>query len=218
MREGIIVYLWLIALAGICNAQKLPQSPPAPQLRTNLVSTNAPAPPAGMATKGYGLGSNGTLFLTYPLDWKESVKHSVQKDRVFDAAFFAPPGGNDFNLMIEIANIGENNTKLLDTRARLLEAAQTAGKGELANAVEKLPDVHDLKGDQVGGAYFRITDKTWTNAPANREAPDRQFKYLTRGLAKAGPLVLTFGYVADDTNGESAALDVVRSARFVKGD
>src|SRR5690242_18337536 len=113
MRKGIIVYLWLMALAGICLAQKQTQPQPPQPSQTNLVSTNAPAPPPGMTTKGYGMGSNGTLFLTYPLDWKGSLKHVREGNRTYDAAFFTPPSGNDFNLMIEIANVGENNTKLL---------------------------------------------------------------------------------------------------------
>jgi hypothetical protein len=193
----VVLAAWL----GSARAQEPASTGPA--VAAGKPASGAPAE----NQKGYLLGTNGTLFLTFPMDWQDGVKHVREKDKVFDAVFFTPADTNRFNFMVEIVGLGGDLTNVADQRAAL----NYSGDRELTNCVEKSLKIHDFKGEQAVGAYFRVTDRRLAAAPPN--AGD--FKYLTHGFAVLGPLVLSFELVSNDpARDEPAAIEVLRRARL----
>jgi hypothetical protein len=161
-----------------------------------------------MTERGFGLGTNGDLILKYPASWSNSVKRVISKNMTFDAPFFIPTNSNDFNFMIELVLVGDkHNTNVAVFKSALI----TAGRTELTNAVETSIDVHEVEG--YPACLFRLTDKRWVG----KSPPPGEFKYLTRGYAAVGPLVLTFSLVSNDyLRDEPAAIDVIKHARYEK--
>jgi hypothetical protein len=171
-----------------------------------LAGSSNPAVPK--TEKGYVMGTNGVLYLTYPSSWSHSVKRVVNRGRTVDAPFFAPANSNDFNLMIELPKVGEDHTPNL---LMLKSTLATAGRAELTNAVEK--EIKVIEMESVTGCYFRLTDKRWVD----KTPPAGEFKYLVRGYSAVGPFVLSFGLVSNDCErDEPPALEVIKSARFSK--
>jgi hypothetical protein len=77
----------------------------------------------------------------------------------------------------------------------------------LAQAEEKALDVKELKGTDVSGFYFSLTDKD----------PGDSYKYMTSGQFRVGKLLAVMT-VLHRTAGDvkDAALEVVRTAALVK--
>lgn len=162
---------------------------------------------AGEDQKGYRLGTNGMFYLTLPAGWRDKVMHVRENDKTFDAVFLTPADTNQFNLMIEVVGVGGNLTNTEDLRLVLANG----GKTELTNSVETSINLKNFSGGQTAGAYFRITDRRWAKA----KPPAGEFKFLTRGYATVGPLVVTFALVSNDAKkDEPAALDLLRHATY----
>jgi hypothetical protein len=61
------------------------------------------------------------------------------------------------------------------------------------------------------GAYFRVTDRRLAEVGPKAG----EFKYLTRGFAVIGPLVLSFELVSNDAGkDEPSAIQMLRQARL----
>jgi hypothetical protein len=155
----------------------------------------------------YVLGTNGTLYLTLPAGWKDNVKRARDAQGLHDAVILTPADTNKFNFMIVVFTISEKHAGSDLLKNSLLQS----GERDLTNFAETSLTLRDLEGGQAAGAYFRVTDRRLmaTKAAAG------DFKYMTRGYAVLGPLVLTFDLLSNDAGrDEPAAIEVLRGARF----
>jgi len=158
------------------------------------------------------MGKLGTLVLTYPKIWKEELTTVAEAGEkavmTFDAIRFTPAAGSNFAFQIQIIPVGDQRATAYDIKAQLVQN----GRGELTNSVEGALNIREFKGSNVVAGAFRVTDKRWINTPP----PAGEFKYLTQGVAKLGPLILSFRLVANDLDVEPLALELVKSARIDK--
>jgi hypothetical protein len=197
-KNLIMVVLLTVGLAGwLSPARAQEKASPSP------ATTNAPAE----NHQAYVLGTNGTLYLTLPAGWKDSVKRARDDQGLHDAFIFTPADTNEFNFMVVVFTVSERHAGADLLKNSLLQS----GERDLTNFVETSLTLRDLEGGQAAGAYFRVADRRL----AVTKAAAGDFKYMTRGYAVLGPLVLTFELVSNDADrDEPAAIEVLRGARF----
>jgi len=238
MRNAFVSSLLLVALLSACSKkdeQKAASAPSAPIPAPASVPTPAPAPaippPELIITnepttalppltnlqyatteKGFAVKNAGSLFLTFPKSWPDSLMRVRENNKVLDAIRFLPPTGYEFAIMVEVINVGDANEEKLDIKA-MRALLETNVQVELTNFVEKSLDIHDFQGPQMNGCYFVATDRNRTIA-----APQPgQYLFLTQGYAKIGRLVLSFRLVSDHLSPEQEQmLEMIKTARFEK--
>ena len=212
LRSFLCVILLLLAVVT-ARSKFLPddQTPSFTPLAVPPQAAAAPIQTNSAVTtveKGYVLGTNGMLYLTFPKNWQDKVQHVVQRDRIFDAVFFTPTNEAYFNFTVEVALVGETNNT---NHVQLKSVLRRTGEGELTNATEIAVQLKDFRSDTATGSYFRLTDKKWGLITP----PEGEAKYLTQGYASVGPLVLSFRLLSNrPTVQEPVALEVIKSARF----
>lgn len=198
---------------SVCLGRQPTNATPPPQLLTTNLPPTVPSPAAARDNskieRGFAVKKAGSLFLTFPKSWKDSIGLIEDAGKQMDAVNFVPRLGDEFAILVEIINAGEENIEHLDIKAIL----EKIGRGELANTVEKTLDIHEFQGPQMTGCYFVVTDKNRTIA-----APKAgQYLHLTQGYAKIGTLVLSFRLVSNHFQPEQdQMLDMIKTARFVK--
>src|SRR4051794_21561159 len=82
--------------------------------QADLKETNAPVATATsplFTSKDYAIKGVGTLHLTVPKGWKDSSRQVLQAGRPVEIIEFSPANGNEFGVMLEILNAGEDTTK-----------------------------------------------------------------------------------------------------------
>ncbi len=126
---------------------------------------------------------------------------------MIDSVIFASPTNDNFQLMVEILNVGQAAAARLVIKDALLQA----GQSELTNSLEKSLDLQEFQGPQVTACYFTVTDKRYK---ADHPAPG-DFHYLTQGYAKLGTLILSFRLVSNELSPEKGQmLEMIKTARF----
>jgi hypothetical protein len=177
-------------------------------LRDGRAQTNAASAENNQA---FVLGTNGTLLLTLPARWKGTLKEARGTDGLHDAIVFTSSDTNEFNFLIVVFSTTDKHAGDAEMKDSLLQS----GERELTNYAETSITLHDLQGSQAAGTYFRVTDRRLT---ATKPAAG-DFKYMTRGYAVLGPLVVTFELVSNDADrDEPAAIEVLRQAHFARAD
>jgi hypothetical protein len=160
--------------------------------------------------KEFSIKGDGTLQLAIPNTWQSSRREITQAGRPVTVIELNPDSQQDFAVMLEVAAVGEDKTKDLDVKKFL----QKAGQMILPKSVEKSLDIQDLKGQELEGAYFTVTDKRYR---AGMPQPG-EYKYLTQGYAKLSGLVITFRVVSNRAAGagKAEALEMIRTAHLEK--
>ncbi len=109
-----------------------------------------------------------------------------------------------------VTALGPNSSPLTkaggeEVRANVEQSAQNM----LPQAVEKTFKIEELKGKEIMGYYFTLTDK----APKPGE-----WKYMTQGMAKLQSLLIFFTILDNrpDAPERTVALDMLRQARVHK--
>ena len=174
------------------------QSASAIQAQTNALKHQA-----------FVLGTNGTLYMTLPAGWTNSHALVRGAEGLRDAIIFTPADTNEFNFMIVASAVSEQHVSDADLKDSLVKS----GERELAGSMETSVTLHEFKGPDSEGAYYRLSDRRLQGAiPAPGD-----FKYMTRGYAVLGPLVLTFELVSNEADrDEPVAIAALRGARFGK--
>jgi hypothetical protein len=175
---------------------------------TNAVTTNQVS--VQTTQKDFPIKGDGTLQLTVPSTWHSSTRDIRQAGNPVTVIELKPGSQQDFAVMLEVASVGEENTKKLDIK----EILRTTGEIELPNSVEKSLAIQDLNGPELVGAYFTVTDKRYK---VGMPQPG-QYKYLTQGYGKLGGLVITFRVVSNRATGtgQTAALEIIKNAHLEK--
>jgi hypothetical protein len=212
MKKPFLLVGMVISLVAACALSEEQKS--APPETAGVQSPELPAAAVDhetLITKDYVLQGAGTLHLAALKAWRDASKEVIPADRKVKLIEFKPASGNDFAIVVEALNLGEDKAKEVDIK-RVLTAA---GLNELPSAVEKTLDIKDFKGVQAAGSYFTITDKHLTLAIPQ----PGEYKYLTKGYARLDGLILTFRVVSNRVNGEEkkAGLEMIKTARFSPG-
>ena len=152
----------------------------------------------------------GVLSIAFPATWNDRLARVPSRDRLFDSIMFWPHGTNgDFELMIDVNNVGDTAAARIDIK----EVLQRAGQAELTNSVEKKLDIHEVQGQQTTACYFVVTDKNYN--PDHHAKTD--YRYLTQGYAKLDGLILSFRLVSNHLPPEQEQmLEMIKTARFEK--
>ncbi len=197
-RRVTILLLIIGLLAAIRPA--FAQLVPAVQTRTNAPVENHQA---------FVLGTNGTLYMTLPPGWTNSYKQASGVGGLHDAIIFMPADTNQFNFMVVVFTVSDGHVGDVE----LKDSLQKNGERNLTQSLETTVAIHEFKGNDAEGAYYRLTDR---RLQAAKPAPG-DFRCLTRGYAVMGPLVLTFELVSNDADrDEPTAIEALRGARFAR--
>jgi hypothetical protein len=212
----------LAVLLAACSKQDEPKSAPPPPAPTPpqltltssptiqvLASTNVAGTNSILIERGIEVRGAGNLFIKFPRTWDDRISRVREKTFVFDTILFHPRTNGDFDLMVEVNNVGQAAVK----RVEIKDVLQTAGLGELTNAVEKSLEIQKFQGPQVTACYFVVTDKNYD--PQHPKKGD--YHYLTQGYAKLGGLILSFRLVSNELSPEQGQMfEMIKTARLEK--
>jgi hypothetical protein len=167
---------------------------------------NAPSPGVAKAEdvrarRSYWLPGSRVLTLGVPGNWAESPE-PAQADAPL-AISFGPPAGRAFQVLVSV--IPQRNGRP-DVRA----IVERSGRALLASAMEDRLVLEELRGAQVDGYFFRLTDQ----APK----PD-EYKYVVQGAVRLADLLLTFTILTNQPDAPEAetALEMLRAAETSLG-
>lgn len=173
--ETVSLFFWFIVIgAGLQLTAEAPQA----QDRT---------------TRAYSLHAPGTLVLNVPSSWREEMK-KAQSDAP-PTITFRPPAGQDFIVMITALKDPKGNKDFNspETVRKLMEVDRDRIK---SRAVESDIGLRTLKGPNMHGTYFSVTDK---------KPEPGEYEYLTRAGVGVGDLLLSVSVLTHDRN--SPAID-----------
>lgn len=158
----------------------------------------------GLISRPFPIEKHGTLELTAPEHWKDTVKKGPRF--LPPKIEFSPASGQGFLIQItpggpQLSGLGRGNP------AEVRKRVEEAGHRLLSRAMEANLALRELVGDGVWGIYFSLTDK----APKPGE-----YRHLTQGIALVGDLPLAFTILYNDPElGEQrAALEMLSKARL----
>ena len=161
MKRALVTSLLLAALLSACSkneeqkpAPAQPTTAPAPAaaipppelIITSQTATALPPlpnPQYAKIEKGFAVKKAGSLFLTFPKSWVDSIGRVQENGKLLDAVKFLPPTGYEFAIMVEVINIGDANSEKLDIKA-MKALLKTNGLAEMTNSVETSLDIHDF--------------------------------------------------------------------------
>lgn len=176
------------------------QAPSSNRITTTLLS--------GTIETNFPLRTLGSFRFAMPAEW-QAVAQQTTSDRVpAISILFSPAQGLDFAVEFTASLAGEN-LPAMDTRA----ACEKTLKPNLASALDRRVDIQELKGPEISGHYFSITDKNLVD----RLPPSGEYKYLIQGHGKMAQFATSFRIVSNNPSGEDrkAALEMIRTVRFV---
>jgi hypothetical protein len=153
----------------------------------------------------YKLPKLGTIELTVPKEWIESVK-------IPDGPFpikitFMSPSEPYFLFSVIPPSLDENEKIKIDvTGDEIKKALHNYADTMKYQVIESYVWLLELKGPFIHGYYFRVT---------SREPIEAKFRYLTQGIVQVGELPISFNIFSNNGQSklENAALSVIQSAK-----
>jgi len=160
------------------------------------------------STRWYDIRNGGTLELSVPENWKDSVLEGPGGGQLTIA--FAPFVGREFRVLITALRNGDDEPSppaLSEIRATV----ESSGRRLLRQAIEKKLVILELRGPETIGYFYSLTDRT---------PKPNEYKYITQGVVRLGNLKLTFTILSNVKDGPErrTALDVLKTARHKKND
>lgn len=222
MIRTTISLLFLAGLLAACSKQDEPKTasspPPSVPPQIQLTVTNSPrlGQPVTTGTtneaqieRGIEVRGAGNLYIKFPRSWADKISRVREHGLLFDSIIFVPRTNGDFQLMVDVNNIGQAAAD----RVQIKDVLQKAGQVELTNSVEKTLEIQEFQGPQVSGCYFVVTDRNY-----NPDHPVKgDFRYLTQGYAKIGPLILSLRLVSNELSPiQGQMLDMIKTTRLEK--
>src|SRR5919109_667921 len=164
--------------------------------------TSSPGAQEAAGVQRYSVPGHGSLQLSVPREWRVASRSDADPASV--ALRIGPASGEAFHVQVTTIWLdpAKSRTKTpQDLRASVVNGAQKP----LKQAVEKEARIEELKGAQMIGYHYSLTDRT---------PKPGEYKYLTQGMAMTGELLTIFtilyheGAVAERTR----ALEMFASA------
>ena len=155
------------------------------------------------SVRSYPLPAHGTLELTVPSSWKESV--SRPPGDLPPTIEFSPASGGDFD--VQITPIwGPTADPDLGRPEAIRALVDEVGSRLLDQAVETEIILKEIKGPRAEGYVFMLTDR----APAEEE-----WKYMTVGAVGVEGLLLSFTILSNspDSGERDQALRMIEQSR-----
>jgi len=159
-----------------------------------------------MSPRAYDLPGHGRLELSAPAEWKDDV--SRPPGDLPPTIEFSPASGNAFSLQVTPL-FSPTADPDYNRPASLRPLLMKIGQKQLEESVEKEITLKEIKGHEVSGYYFTVTDR----APK----PD-EWTYLTEGAAGVGDLLVSFTILTNslDSGELRQALRVIESCRQIR--
>lgn len=185
---------------------EVPPPPPATNQPLDLLSLTTNTP--NTVQTNFQIRNMGTLRFEMPVGWKAESKVTPSNMVPSITILFTSTGGRDF--AVEFVALLNGELDKLDTRA----VAEEALRNLRTNALESVLQLNELKGTEISGHYFSITDKNLVD----RMPPRGEYKYMIQGKAKMARFETMFVIVSNNPDGSDrrAALEMIRNIRFVR--
>jgi hypothetical protein len=156
------------------------------------------------SVRSYPLPGRGTLELTVPSSWKESLSRPPAD--LPPTIEFAPASGSEFAVQVTPVWSPADDTDLGDPET-IRGFVEKLGRRQLDHAVETDIKLKEIAGPRARGYLFAITDR----APAKGE-----WKYLTAGAVGVDGLLLSFTILTNspDSGDRDRALRMIKQSRL----
>lgn len=174
------------------------------------VAPSSPSPGDTSSVRSYELPNSTALELTVPGSWKTSISLNpggILRRNGEPIITLLPPTLDDVRLLVSVFWPFEGRAALSPQDLRALLAS--SGQAQLSQAVEKQLIIEELRGREVAGYFYTLTDLRFTD----RTPPSDQYRYMTQGSLRLGDWSLTFTILfnAKDAPGRQTALEIVKS-------
>lgn len=153
------------------------------------------------------IGESLSLSISTPEEWLEKIDD--EKSGTLTLEFLSAPGKNRFHCLITPMPASAGKKTNEDMKA----IAASAGGKLLSNSVEKDLKVFEIKGKQMSGYAYTLTDKSW-----KKDSGDGEYQYVTQGFFISSDIVHTFTVLTDSKDAVFIGdkLDAVRSISYLK--
>jgi hypothetical protein len=173
-----------------------------------LASASMSAGAATVSPKHYDLPDHGELLISVPDTW--NARWASPKPGMPPGVWLSQQSGASFNVLITPISASSTSGVIPDD-ARIRAIVSSAAQHAESQSVEQSLVLETFVGQHGRGYYFFATDR----APAPGE-----WKYLTEGMMRIGPIVLTFTILTNDGQEPivKAALEMLRQAAYQQAD
>jgi len=161
---------------------------------------------APTSVRSYPLPGHGTLELTVPSSWKQSVSRPPAD--LPPTIEFTPVSGSEFVIQVTpIWSLSQDSDPDLGEPETIRGFVEKVGRRQLDHAIEREINLKEIAGPKARGYLFTITDR----APAKGE-----WKYLTAGAVGVDGLLLSFTILTNspDSGDRDRALRMIKQSRL----
>jgi len=134
----------------------------------------------------FNLPDHGRLLLAVPAAWDVEIR-PVQ-GRAPPTLHLSPRNGKTFHVMLTPMWTADAATPFPDDESVRAKVSAAATEAQL-QSVEQTLTVLELSGKADHGYYFTVTD---------RDPKPEEWKYLTQGIIRIGPVDLAFSVLTND--------------------
>jgi len=131
-------------------------------------------------TSDFPIPGHGSLRLVTPDGWE--VESSTLREPPSLTLHVTPKAGNSFDIQITSAAL-DGKQRADATPVSIKERVQRAATELLPQSVEKVADIREIKGAEVVGYFYGLTD---------RNPGPGEFKFLTQGTFLTGDVLSAF--------------------------
>lgn len=172
-----------------------------------LLIANANGIAGETGVRSYHFPDQGSLEFQVPADWEDQMDQPSDR-RLPPTIRFMQRNGAPF--VVLVTPVWPLRNARLPDRENLYKGVQESADRIRSKAIEKTIGIKEFIGSSAYGYYFSATD------PAPKPG---EFKYMTQGHIRAGPLMLIFTILTNDGQDEilSSGLALMKSAKPGKG-
>ncbi|MEQ1795682.1 MAG: hypothetical protein ABL970_15985 [Nitrospira sp.] len=163
-----------------------------------VMLTAAPAFSGATAPRDYALGQHGSLHLTVPISWKDTI--TQPPNGLPPTIAFVPENGVAFRVLLTPI-WSDRSGAVLPVAAEIRKKVEQAAAQAKTQALESEVAVQEITGTTGMGYHYAVTD---------RAAKPGEFKRMKQGMLRVGDLLVSFTVLsqdaADSVNAEATAM------------
>jgi len=152
----------------------------------SLMGTAATAFADATAVRDYALGQHGSLRLTVPVSWKDSV--TQPPNGLPPTIAFVPEHGAAFRVLLTPI-WSDRSGAVLPVAAEIRKKVEQAAAQAKAQALEPDVVVQEMTGTTGLGYHYAVTDRT---------PKPGEFKRMKQGMLRVGDLLVSFTILSRD--------------------